>query len=208
MSLPRNLTNGTLGMWTLPFRSLARISTTFLALNRFPSSQRPCLSSDGMSTEWVFSPLRRRPLPPRDGRGLLLVAAHVARRRQHWTTCRRHCTSEQRSQRPRTAGTSTSETRGQASKSRTPPVATQPRRGAYPSLTNQTCSLRASLACCTFAGLAPGISQHSSAGSHRKPRYRLCPFVGASGHSGFGASGQLGTMPQGMHTGIKTLNNQ
>ena len=34
----------------------------FVALHRFPSSQRPCLSSDGISTEWVLFPLQRRPL--------------------------------------------------------------------------------------------------------------------------------------------------
>ena len=33
-----------LGSWTLPFYSLARISPTFVALHRFPSSQRPCFS--------------------------------------------------------------------------------------------------------------------------------------------------------------------
>ena len=36
----------------------------------------------------------------------------------------------------------------------------------------------------------------------------LCPFFGASVQPGFGAPGQPGIMPQGMHTGIKTLNNQ
>ena len=36
----------------------------------------------------------------------------------------------------------------------------------------------------------------------------LCPFFGASVQPGFGAPGQPGIMPQGMHSGIKTLNNQ
>ena len=51
------------------------------------------------------------------------------------------------------------------------PVALQPRRGADPSLNNQTCSLRAKPACC--ARLALRISQHRSASSKRKPRYRF-----------------------------------
>ena len=51
-----------LGLWTLPFCSLARSLRRFVALHRFPSSQRPRLSSDGISTEWVLSPLQRRPL--------------------------------------------------------------------------------------------------------------------------------------------------
>ena len=38
----------------------------------------PLFSSDGISTEWVLFPLQRRPLQQREGRGLLLVAAHVA----------------------------------------------------------------------------------------------------------------------------------
>ena len=82
-----------------------------------------------------------------------MVAAHVAHGRQPWTTCRRRCTSEQCSSRLRTARTSTHETRGQACWSYTPPVAPQLCRGADPSLNNQTCSLRATPACCTFASL-------------------------------------------------------
>ena len=91
----------------------------FVALHRFPSSQRPCISSDGISTEWVLFPLLRRPLQQRDGRGLVLVAPLVENGRQPWTTCKRRCTSEQCSSRLRTAETSTHETRGQAWFSRT-----------------------------------------------------------------------------------------
>ena len=89
------------------------------------------------STEGVLFPLQRRPLQQRDGRGLLLVAAHVAHERQPLTTCRRRCTSKQCSSRLRTARTSTNETRGQACWSRILPVAMQPREGADPSLANQ-----------------------------------------------------------------------
>ena len=69
----------------------------YVAFHRVPSSQRPCFSSDGISTEWVLFPLQRRPLQQRDGRGLLLVAAHVALGRLPWTSCRRRCAPEQRS---------------------------------------------------------------------------------------------------------------
>ena len=58
------------------------------------------------------------------------------------------------------------------------PVALQPRRGADPSLNNKTCSLRAKPACCDYASLALRIEQHRSAGSKRKPRYRLCTIFG------------------------------
>ena len=71
----------------------------------------------------------------------------------------------------------TPETRGQACWSRTLPVATQPREGADPSLHNQTCLLRATPACCKFAGPAPHIYKHRSASSQRNPRYRLSPFL-------------------------------
>ena len=51
-------------------------------------------------------------------------------------------------------------------------------------------------ACCDFDRLALRISQHRSASSKSKPRYRLCTIVGAPD--------QFGIMPQGRHTGIKT----
>ena len=76
----------------------------------------------------------------------------------------------------------------------------QPRRGADPSLNNQTCSLRAKPACCDFARLALRISQHRSVSSKRRPRYRLCTI--------FGASDQFGDMPQGIRTGIEPLRKE
>ena len=63
----------------------------------------------------------------------------------------------------------------------------QPRRGADPSPNKQTCSLRAKPACCDFARLALRISQHRSASSKRRPRYRLCAIFGAPDQ--FGAPG-------------------
>ena len=100
--------------------------------------------------QWGLFPLQRRPLQQRDGRGLMLVAAHVALGRQPWTTCRRRFTSEQCSSRPRTVRTRTHETRSQACWSRTLPIVMQPCKGADPSLTNPTCSLRAMPSCCNF----------------------------------------------------------
>ena len=143
-----------LGVWTLPFCSLAQISPAFCSVVRFPSSQRPCFASEGMSTEWVLFPLQRRPLQQRDGRGFMLVAADVVHGRQPSTTCRRrytseHCFSRLRTcfSRLRTAGISTHETRDQVCWSRTLPVAIQPREGADPSITDQTCLLCATPAC-------------------------------------------------------------
>ena len=89
----------------------------------------------------------------------MLVAAHVAHGQQPWPTCRRRCTSKHCSSRFRTARRSTHETRGQASWSRTLPVAIQPREGADPSITDQDFSLWASPAC--------GISPASRSGSSR-----------------------------------------
>ena len=155
MSPHCHLTNGVVRLMDVAIlQSCSNLSLRFVALHRFPSSQRPCFSSDGISTEWVLFPLQRRPLQQRDDRDLLLVAARVAHGRQPWTTCRRRCTSEYCSSRLRTAGTSTHETRGQACWSRTLPVAIQPRDAADPSRTNRTCSHRAPPACCNFASLA------------------------------------------------------
>ena len=44
-----------LGLWTLPFCSLARISPTFCSVASLPIEPTPSLSSDGISTEWVPS---------------------------------------------------------------------------------------------------------------------------------------------------------
>ena len=64
----------------------------------------------------------------------------------------------------------------------------------------QTCSLCAKPACCDFARLALRISQHRSARSKRKPRYRLCTI--------FGSPDELGNMPHGIRTGIGPLRKE
>ena len=51
-----------LGLWTLPFCSLARIFPTFCSVASLPIELTPLFSSDGISTEWVLFPLQRRPL--------------------------------------------------------------------------------------------------------------------------------------------------
>ena len=141
-----------LGLWTLPFCCLARISSTFCSVASLPIESTPLFSSDDISTEWVLFPPHQRPLQQRYGRGLLLVAANVAHGRKPWTTCRRRSTPELCSSRLRTAKPSTHETRGQACWPCTLPVEIQPRRG-NPSLNNLPCSLRATPACCPFASL-------------------------------------------------------
>ena len=95
--------------------SVIWLSSVRRLVNVLPAAQRTnALTNDGISTDWVLFPLQRRPLQQRDGRGLLLAAAHVAHGRQLWTACRRRCTSELCSSRLRTADPSTHETRGQA----------------------------------------------------------------------------------------------
>ena len=142
-----------LGLWTLPFCDLARIFPTFCSVVSFTIELTPLFSSNSTSTEWVFFPLQRRPLQHRDGRGLLLVAAHVAHGRQPSTKCRRRCTLELCSSRLMTAKPRTHETRGQACWSCTLPVAIQPREGADPSITDHACSLCATPAC----GILPAL---------------------------------------------------
>ena len=111
---PVTLHMASLGLWTLPFCSLARISPTFCSVGLLPIESTPLFSSDGISTELVLFPLQRRPLQERDSRGLLLIAAHMANGRQLWTTYGRRYTLELCSSRLRTAKSSTHGTRGQA----------------------------------------------------------------------------------------------
>ena len=88
-----------------------------------------------------------------------MVAVHVAHGRQPWTSCRRPFTSERRSSRFQDGRTSAPETRSQACLPRSQPAyfSTAPRR-AGTCLNSQTCSLRATPACCKFASLALRIT--------------------------------------------------
>ena len=166
-----------LGLWTSLFCILARISPTFCSV-AFPSNHAPVFLG------WHVNGVSPLPRPAATTTTARRQGPLIGRRaRQLWTTCRRRCTSDLCSSRLRTADPSTHETRGQACWSCPPPVALPLRGRADPSLNNQTCSLRAKPACCDFAHLALLISQHLSASSKRKPRYRLCIF---------GAPDQLG----------------
>ena len=184
-----------LGLWTLPFCSLARISPTFCSVASLPIESRPCFprmasqrsgpsspsSGDHYNSEKAGASCRSPRTWHMDG-NFGLHAEDAAPRS--------FCSS-----RLRTADPSTHETRGQACWSCPLPIALQPRRGADPSLNNQTARSALSPACCDFDRLALRISQHRSASSKSKPRYRLCTIVGAPD--------QFGIMPQGRHTGIK-----
>ena len=93
---------------------------------------------------------------------------------------------------------STHETRGQVCWPCPLPVAPKICRGADPSPNNQTCSLRATPACCTFASLALRILLASL--REQAPQVSVPPL-----HPFFScASDQLGVMPRGIHTGIES----
>ena len=189
-----------LGSWTLPFCSPARISPTFCSVASRPIESRPCFprmtsqrsgsSSPSSGDHYNSEKAAASCWSPRtwhmDG-NFGLRAEDVAP--QSFAP-----------QRLRTADPSTHETKGQACWSCPLPVALQPRRGADPSLNNQTCSIRAKPACCDFVPLALRISQHRSARSKRKPRYRLCTI--------FGSPDELGNMPYGIRTGIGPLRKE
>ena len=71
------------------------------------------------------------------------------------------------------------------------------RRGADPSLYNQTCSLRAAPACCTCASLELRILISTL---REQPAHVCVP----SQHLYFVASDHLGIMHEGRHAGIET----
>ena len=154
MSPPCYLKMASLGLWALPFYSLARISPTFCSVASLPT-EPTSLSFLGWHPDGVG------PLPPPAATTTTArrQGAPVGRRaRGTWTATldyvQKTCTSELCSSRLRTAKPSTHETRGQACWSCTLSVEIQPREGADPSITDQTCSLRATPTCCTFASLA------------------------------------------------------
>ena len=142
-----------LGWWTLPFCSLARMSPTFCTVASIPIESTPHLFLG-----WYLNGVGPLPPPAVTTATAQQQGSPVGRRaRDIWTATLdyvRRCTSVQCSSRFRTARTITHETRGRACLSRTLPVAMQPREGADPSLTNTTCSLRAPPACRNCASLA------------------------------------------------------
>ena len=164
-----------LGLWTFPFCSLARISPTFCSVASLPIESTslfflgwhlnavgplPPPAATTITVRWQGLPVGRRP------RGTWTTLDFVQKALQHGATLL--ATQDGR--------TCTPETPGQACGSRTLPVVTQLRGGADPSLNSQTCWLRATPACCKFSSLALRIYQHSYASSQRKPRCHLCPF--------------------------------
>ena len=184
------------------FCSLARISPTFCSvasLHRFPSSQRPCLSSDAISTEWVLFALQRRALQQPDSRGLLLVAAYVAPGRQPWASCR---DAAPRINTPREFGRLERVRPRQEARPGGPALCWLPRNPAKKPTQASTTRLVRSALC-----------QHAENLPASRPTFTSIAPRGARASVGnacalFGASGQPGRMPNGLHTGIKTLSNQ
>ena len=165
-----------LGSWTLPFCSPARISPTFCSVASRPIESRPCFprmasqrsgsSSPSSGDHYNSEKAGASCWSPRtwhtDG-NFGLRAEDAASRSFAPRDLGRPIRARTRRE-VRLAGLSPL------------PVALQPRRGADPSPNNQTCSLRAKPACCDFARLALLISQHRSASSKRKPRSPLQPL--------------------------------
>ena len=143
-----------LGLWTLPFSSLARISPTFCSVASLP------IESTSLSfLGWHLNGVGALPPPATTTYNSETAGASCWSPRRWYMDGNLGLRAEDaaprsNAPRPRTARTSTPETRGQACWSRTLPVAMQPREGADPSLTDHTFSLRATPACCTFASLA------------------------------------------------------
>ena len=147
----------------------------FRSVASLPIESRPCFPRMASQRSVLF-PLQRRPLQQREGRASCWSP-------RTWHTdgnfgLRAEDTAP-RSFTPRDSGRPIRvRTRREVRLAGLSPlpVALQLRRGADPSLNNQTCSLRAKPACCDFARLALRISQHRSASSKRKPRYGLSIF--------------------------------
>ena len=147
-----------LGLWTLPFCSLARISPPFCCVASLPIESPPCFprmasqrsgsSSPSSGDHYNSEKAGASCWSPRTWHmdGKFELRAEDATPRSFAP------------QRLRMADPSTHETGGQACWSGPLPVALQPRRGSDPSLNNQTSSLRAKPECCDFACLALRIS--------------------------------------------------
>jgi len=189
-----------LGLWTLPFCSLACFSFDVLvALHLFPSSHAPVFLGWHLNGVGPLPPpaattiTARRQGPPVDrrARGTWTATLDYVQKTLHLGALLL-ATQDGRSEHAR------DERSGLLVLLSARCAATQQR--SDPSLNNQTCSLRAKPACCDFASLALRISQHRSARSKRTPRYRLCTI--------FGASDPLGIISQGIRTGSEPLRKE
>ena len=142
-----------LGLWVLLFCSLARISPTFCSVASIPIESTPLfflgwhLNGVGpLPPPAATTTTARQQGPPvgRRARGTWTATLDYVQKTLHLGAL--HLATQH--SRP-----SRHETRGPACWSCTLPVETQLRKGADPSLNNQTCSLRGTPACCTFASL-------------------------------------------------------
>ena len=165
-----------LGLWTLPFCSLACFSFDVLvALHLFPSSHAPVFLGWHLNGVGPLPPpaattiTARRQGPPVDrrARGTWTATLDYVQKTLHLGVLLL-ATQDGRSDYTR-------DERSGLLVLPSPRCAATPQR-SDPSLNNQTCSLRAKPACCDFARLALRISQHRSASSKRKPRYGLSIF--------------------------------
>ena len=146
----------------------------FVALHRFPWSQRPCFSSNGISIEWVLFTLQRRPLQRRVRR----QGPPVSRRaRGIWTATYVQKTPQLGAMLLVTQDGNNECARDKKPGLLVPYLLCSPAKELTQAFTNQTCLLRAKPACRKFAGLALRISQNCPTSSQRKPRYRLSPFL-------------------------------
>ena len=189
-----------LGLWTLPFCGLARIFPTFCSVVSLTIELTPLFSSNSTSTEWVFFP------PSGDRYNTETAGASYWSPRTWLLDDNFGLRAEAfapRSDAPRDSGQ---------------PERVRPRQEAWivgpapcrlpcnpakdPTQASSSRRVRSTLRqhVENFASLALHIYKHSSASSQRKSGIRPYPFFGISGKSGF--------MPQGTHTGIKTLTTQ
>ena len=159
------------------FQSGLNLSDVFVALHRFPSSHAPVFLGWHHTAVGPLPPpaatttTARRQGPPvgRRARGTRTATLDYVQKTLHLGALLL-ATQDDRSEYAR-------DERSSLLILAPLPVALQLRRGADPTLNNQTCLLRAKPACCDFARVALRISQHPSASNKRKPRYRLSIFV-------------------------------
>ena len=159
-----------LGLWTLPFCSLACFSSDVLvALHLFPSSHAPVVLGWHLNGVGPLPPpaattiTARRQGPPVDrrARGTWTATLDYVQKTLHLGALLL-ATQDGRSEYAR------DERSGLLVLLSARCAATQQR--SDPSFNNRSCSLRAKPACCDFASLVLRISQHRSASSKREPR--------------------------------------